>query len=799
MGLLDRVAAESNLLTAWEEVRKQAHSLGLPRRSVQEFERRLGRNLRRLAQELREESYIPQAAEQRFIPKGKGKELRAIQLTVALEDRIVQVALRSVIEPILEKVFRGSSFAYRPGRGPQRAIRRLRDLIARRKPTVALKSDIDDFFDTLDQELLLETLDRHLGDRRTRDLIELFVKGGVVTSSGKYRDAITGVPTGGLLSPLLSNLYLHSLDCWMADQDIPYVRFADDFVCLLRDQSQAAEIQIKLSSFLQQQLHLRLNADSKNPYGIRQGVPFLGYQLSDRRIQIDPQKFRVMQGKLDGLAHRVKRQPENAVVARLAALVRGWKTYYKLTEYRQDWLTLEAKTARLLAQVLGERQHEGRLATDLDLGKLLAPLPMLCTDREAFIADLRGRLERHRARLARRAAAAERTPQQQKQQEESPPSPKTEGRSSASPGKASGPADRQPGTAGRRLARQRRMAQRAYARSAELVIWDRGASIGRTADRLVVRLSNGRSIDRAIRRVRHLMVKAESVVLTARAIRLCADNDVPITFMDSRGGAYCVLVAPSTGRFHLMRAQIEAAQGSTGRRVAEAIIHGKLTNCANLLKYFAKLRKENADSLRTAAKKILAVRDQLPELQELDAPTDRWREQLMAREAQAARLYWKQVRALLPHQAGFQGRTRKGARDPVNSALNYGYGILYNRILHQILAAGLNPTVSFLHKPRRDQPTLTYDLIEEYRAFIVDRTVIRMSSLGEPLAIQAPQGKLTEATRRRLAHLVIERLHTPTPYRGDRLELYHIMGRQIQRLESAIQGNGRYRPFIARW
>ncbi len=174
---------------------------------------------------------------------------------------------------------------------------------------------------------------------------------------------------------------------------------------------------------------------------------------------------------------------------------------------------------------------------------------------------------------------------------------------------------------------------------------------------------------------------------------------------------------------------------------------------------------------------------------EFGADLDLERNQLFAAEAQAAAAYWKAVKALLWQNVGFSGRIRQGATDPVNASLNYGYGILYSRVLSVLSRTGLNPTIGFLHKPQPRKAALLYDFIEEFRAAAVDRVVFSLLNLGKDLKME--DGRLDNGTRQMLAHAVLRRLQAGTRYHGEAASLLTVIEHQGRLLVRHIEGKSR--------
>ena len=289
--------------------------------------------------------------------------------------------------------------------------------------------------------------------------------------------------------------------------------------------------------------------------------------------------------------------------------------------------------------------------------------------------------------------------------------------------------------------------------------------------------------------------------LSSNLIRLCAQRKVPIEFLDFSGRPQARLDAPHWSRWDLSLSQMEAARNGRGAELAKAFVRAKMANQRNLLKYLDKYRKRtDPDFHRALEEELPRMEGCIRSLEELEDISDmeELRRRLLALEAKAASSYWKVVRHIVPPEFEFPGRKRKGASDPVNQMLNYGYGILYGRVYGAVTLAGLNPNISFLHVPRSDKPTLVYDLVEEFRAQAVDRVVFGMLGRGEPVGME--DGKLDSPTRRKVTENVLERLALPISFRGKKEPLDKIIQHQARQVAGFLSGRvGRYRPFIARW
>ena len=247
------------------------------------------------------------------------------------------------------------------------------------------------------------------------------------------------------------------------------------------------------------------------------------------------------------------------------------------------------------------------------------------------------------------------------------------------------------------------------------------------------------------------------------------------------------------------REQLAAFNDSRGVEIAKAIVRGKLGNQASLLKYFGKYLKESNppvfDELCMLVKVIARGRADVKRIEEPNV--DAAREALLSVEGLAGRTYWKGVRLLIPENLGFESREHRGAPDPVNSALNYGYGILYAQVWGAIMNAGLEPFAGFLHVDRPGKPSLVLDMVEEFRQPVVDRAVI--AAIGRGSSIETGQGMLTDDARRTIASAVLERIESEVHFRGRRYRLKSVIQIQARNLASFLRRGESYRSFSFKW
>jgi CRISPR-associated protein Cas1 len=336
---------------------------------------------------------------------------------------------------------------------------------------------------------------------------------------------------------------------------------------------------------------------------------------------------------------------------------------------------------------------------------------------------------------------------------------------------------------------------------AELIVEQYGAFVGKHSERVRVSVKGQLVEERPLYGLDHLMVLSGGVALSSDIVRECAQRGIDITFLSGTGVPYARLISPAlTGTVKTRREQLLAYLDERGVLLGKAFAVGKLANQATLLRYMAKNRREaNPDLYDRAREAAFTIQDYQRKVEELQGENiDAIRQNLMTLEAHGAKVYWDTARELIIPDVNWDGRETRGATDLVNSALNYGYGILYSHVERAVLLAGLDPYAGFVHVDRAGKPSLVLDLVEEFRQMVVDRTVFGLLNRGVRLELE--DGRLMDATRRLLAERVNERLDGEEPYEGKKHKLRTILASQGRHIATFVRGEGKtYKPFVGRW
>jgi CRISPR-associated protein Cas1 len=301
-------------------------------------------------------------------------------------------------------------------------------------------------------------------------------------------------------------------------------------------------------------------------------------------------------------------------------------------------------------------------------------------------------------------------------------------------------------------------------------------------------------------RIGEIIIAAPGVSLSSDLIEACCERGIRLSFLTPGGRPFAMLSSPMLTATVLTRREQLAAYGDRrGLELARAVVRGKLGNQAALLKYFGKyLKTAEPAAFERLTAAIQAIESGRHEVERVPGErVDDTRGALLAIEGAAGRHYWGGVRTLLDGHAAFETREHRGAPDLVNSALNYGYGILYTQVWGALMNAGLEPFGGFLHVDRPGKPSLVLDLIEEFRQPVVDRAVIAALTKGTKL--ETREGLLTDESRRAVASAVLERLEGESGFRGRTYRLKSIIQIQARNLAAFLRGGEAYRPFTFKW
>ena len=380
--LIDKVYAPRNLQSAWERVKANNGAAGVDGMTVARFDRDAAALLAALHKALREKSYRPSAVRRVMIPKGSGGQRPLGVPTV--RDRIVQQALRQILEPIFEAKFSTRSHGFRPERGCHTALAVV-DRAVRCGYTWVVDADIRSFFDSVDHETLIDAVAEEVADGRILKLIRQILKSGVqLPSVHGIEPTDKGTPQGGPVSPLLANIFLHVFDERMVKAGYGLVRYADDWVVFAKSESEARQALEKARQILEGDLGLMLHPEKTRVVSVASGFEFLGFHyFVDPRVGWVCKEVR--RGSVDRFRRAIRaRTPRlrgqrpfkerHATYQRLrknkrlAAMIRdvnlylgGWHGYFKMIRprYGDPFRSFDEFTRRRLRSAVTGRTGNG--------------------------------------------------------------------------------------------------------------------------------------------------------------------------------------------------------------------------------------------------------------------------------------------------------------------------------------------------------------------------------------------------------------------------------------------------------
>jgi CRISPR-associated protein Cas1 len=336
--------------------------------------------------------------------------------------------------------------------------------------------------------------------------------------------------------------------------------------------------------------------------------------------------------------------------------------------------------------------------------------------------------------------------------------------------------------------------------SSQLILSGYGLFLSKKSERLIVRKGKDVVYQFPFFRIHEVVVASRGVSLSTDLIEELCTRGVRLSLLDSTGKPYALLTSPMlSATVEARREQILAFNDARGLAFARAIVAGKLKNQERLLRYFGKyLRQADPERFAAVDRVAKALRGQADKAKQVGGEhIDAARQTLMGIEGSAGRQYWEAVKLIVAERTEFLGRERRGATDAMNSALNYGYGILYSQVWGAVVNAGLEPFAGFLHVDRPGKPSLVLDLTEEFRQPVVDRAVIAHVNLGEPIRMH--EGFLELDTRRAIGEKVMARLTATETYNGKQYQVRSIIQMQARRLAGFLRGEGEYRAFRFKW
>ncbi|GEM_PF-1159774 len=687
--------------------------------------------------------YVPDPLVGFDIPKSNGERRGLVKASIA--SKIVQKCIAHALGDAIN--LNDKSYAFRKGKGTLKAIGRTSDFL-RTYPYVA-KGDIDNFFDTINQEKLMLLLKRIIVDPKILSLIALFLKNGMLKSH-QWVDKHQGIYQGDSLSPLLSNIYLHPFDMALERRGITFVRFADDMLFFAQTKEESKEI-LNTAQALLSTLDLSLGEEKSYLSSRAKGFEFLGLFFREKSILMD--RDRLLK-KLTLLSEKSRKKSLEERVAFFNTYLVNIKRYYLklLTTNHQLVLIDEHIDAILIHKIIQDKQTK------------------IINNKSKFVQILTelNDLEHHTTQervLHAKALVAK----------------AYEAIALANP----------MDTATKTIAKKKSSFLKDEIKSSEIILNGFGLYVTLSRGKVIVKEYGKVVKSLPLNWLTRIVVMTKRASLSTALIYECSRRKVDIDFIEKQQ-PYAQITYYTTISHALHLKQMEIKKTHKGFKIAKSLIKAKIKNQINLIKYHARYREKHNtgefEQLQQAITLMEKIYSRCSSAKKI--PT------LMGFEGSASVAYWGAFGLLIGVES-FHRETHN-APDSINQALNYGYAFIYHRMQSALQKTGVNIYHSFLHTTQANKPTLVFDMVEPFRQPVVDREIISILNRGTPIA--SSKGRLTQKSIKVITQHIQERLATPTRWRKGKYKILTIIEEQALELAHVIGGTkSRYKAFVVRY
>ncbi|MEW5980629.1 MAG: group II intron reverse transcriptase/maturase [Acidobacteriota bacterium] len=352
--LIDKVYSAANLRAAFAKVKANRGSAGVDRQTIAGFEADLEENLAYLTEVVRRGTYRPKPIHRVWIPKPGKQEKRPLGIPT-IRDRVVQTALRNVLEPIFERDFAEHSYGFRPGRGCKDALRRVAALL-KEGYIFVVDADLKSYFDTIDHERLLDLVRGKVSDTSLLSLLNSYLTQEVMDTAGGWTPE-RGTPQGAVISPLLSNLYLDPLDHLAVWEGLEMVRYADDFVILCRTQADASSA-LQMVATWTNSVGLTLHPEKTRVVNATEpgGFDFLGYHFEQGRRWPSSKSLKKFKDTIRSKTSRSCGTRLRSIIHDLNRTLVGWFAYFQHS-YKPTFGFLDGWIRMRLRSILRRRSR----------------------------------------------------------------------------------------------------------------------------------------------------------------------------------------------------------------------------------------------------------------------------------------------------------------------------------------------------------------------------------------------------------------------------------------------------------
>jgi group II intron reverse transcriptase/maturase/CRISPR-associated endonuclease Cas1 len=757
MAILNAVFSKNNLAHAWKIVKQKGSGGGIDNVSIAEFNSNCDANLNQLFDEALSGNYIPEPYKRIYIEK-KDNEFRPLSM-LTIRDKILQVCVKLHYEERIDKSFCDSSYAYRASKSHNKGINRIRDYLQRKNKFV-LPIDIDNYFDTINRDTLYEKTKTYFPEPEILRLIEMWVRIGFISRNGKYIDSGKGIPQGGILSPILSNIYLTDYDKIMKEQNYINIRYADNII-LIGSENEKVEEALKFTiDYLREKLSLRLNKSDLNVINSDESsFTFCGIEFFNKLRKIDPKK--IIKIKSD-ITRSIINSPLPELSTKINKQIEGLNRYYLQFDTADQLSELESFLIKELKERISRLLYNKHIKNKTEAKEILNKINFITPENHTQKQELINGIISFQEDL-----------KEDKDLKNS---------------------------INRGVYQKRRQYQKVWYESLDIMVSGAFSQIGKSGFNLTIKKEGKITATVSADKIKSVMVNSKGVTISYDAVKLCAEKNIRVNYFDGLGKPFAFLVPAANPLLSITDKQTQAFDGKKAKYVALSIIDAKIRNQASVIKYFSKNKIFSSEEKTILYSELKSIEEILVKIKEidLDLSLKEVREKLMGYEGSAAAAYWHLVKIFLPSYCNFYYREHRDAKNTVNVMLNYSYGILYSRIINSITVLGLNPSISFLHSEQKNKPTLAFDLIEPFRAPVADRAVIALLNKG--IKITLTDGMLSDDSRKILAKKVLERINCELRYRDKITSLNDLMYDKVKELIAFLKDEIKaYKPYLLKW
>jgi RNA-directed DNA polymerase len=330
--LMDKIYRKENLELAFKRVKRNHGAPGIDGETVEDYAIKLEINTELLHEKLKTNTYNPSPVRRVEIEKPDGG-IRLLGVPT-VKDRVVQQAIVNIIGDIFDATFHPSSYGYRPKRSQHDAVAKAELFMNKYELTEVVDMDLSKCFDTLDHEIIIESVAELISDGKVLKLIRKFLESGVM-NSGTFEATEIGSCQGGVISPLLSNIYLNRFDQKMMSKGIRIVRYADDILIFAKDKVTAGNHRVYATKILEEELKLKVNEKKTKITSVREGVEFLGFIIRPTSVGVNPKRIKRFKDKVRAVTKRGTGKRLEEIIKKLNQVLRGWMNYYRVANIKK--------------------------------------------------------------------------------------------------------------------------------------------------------------------------------------------------------------------------------------------------------------------------------------------------------------------------------------------------------------------------------------------------------------------------------------------------------------------------------